>query len=419
MSILIGSRAAAQPTLVSDSFFRHYISSRYDSAYAALTNDLKRNPDDAERLFFLGKTCLVLGQPERARSAFQRAQGLNPADARIKEGLAHAFEEQGMTGEAIDMYRTLARQHPERTHVHLKLASLLMKQRDYGSAVSVLRPFMSSVPMNPAASALLARAYIKTAVCDSAVMAATLGMAGDSTSFPVCLNLGIALYMQKSFESAATALEQSAKLSSLSDEPRYYLGQTYLELERFDEAIQQFKECADRRGSYMMKALQTLTIIQYQQGRLDECIQSANSFLEHRGDEYKALVSLYKARALSDLERFNEAGAQFETTRNLSDAPFVRSILFYHALNHFMQNEYPEAIKMYRRVITLDPKSIHAYYNLALVYDDYYADKTVAIQAYEKFLSVAGNTPRARKLVDAARQRLRTLREKHFFDRKH
>ncbi len=57
---------------------------------ARLAARLEQQPDDADGWARLGRSYLVLGQPEKARDAYARAVKLRPDDAALKQALADA-----------------------------------------------------------------------------------------------------------------------------------------------------------------------------------------------------------------------------------------------------------------------------------------------------------------------------------------
>jgi cytochrome c-type biogenesis protein CcmH len=61
-----------------------------DSMVAQLAARLEQHPDDVEGWSRLGRSYMVLGQPEKAREAYTRALKLRPDDAALKQALADA-----------------------------------------------------------------------------------------------------------------------------------------------------------------------------------------------------------------------------------------------------------------------------------------------------------------------------------------
>lgn len=61
-----------------------------DGMVAKLAGELQQHPDDLDGWVRLGRSYMVLGQPDKARDAFAHAVRLKPDDAALKEALAQA-----------------------------------------------------------------------------------------------------------------------------------------------------------------------------------------------------------------------------------------------------------------------------------------------------------------------------------------
>ena len=69
--------------------------------------------------------------------------------------------------------------------------------------------------------------------------------------------------------------------------------------------------------------------------------------------------------------------------------------------------QYTEALRLLHKAIESDPRCEDAYFEIALIYDDYLNDKSNAVQAYEQYLAVAphgSQRERAERWLEAARQ---------------
>ena len=179
------------------------------------------------------------------------------------------------------------------------------------------------------------------------------------------------------------------------------------------DAVNQLETCADLSGIFKLKALKFLIAYYYQIGLNKECIRTAERYLTMKTDDL-ATVYYYLGRALSDENKFNEADSAFQKAFKYSDFAFSRSVYFYRGLNFYLQKKYPQAIKFYKKVITLDPFYRFAYYNLAIVYDDYYRDKRTAIIYYKKFLELSRKDKNNALLIRTAKNRIVELKKQIF-----
>ena len=417
MICLVSIRVSAQDTTL-NKFFKFFIINEYDSARAFLEKKLEDDPNNPQFRFYLGKTHLALKRPSNAIQELQKAIENKPSDAKTYDYIGRAYEEQGMLAEAIDAYRSSIQWNPLIPSTQLKLASLYYKQHDYATSIFTLRNFLSKDSTIIQAYYLLGRSYIKKAEYDSTISVASKAVTLDSTSLPNILNLGIAFYNKKKYDDAAETLEKAVELSTKSDEARYYLGQTYISTDQRSNAVNQLERCASLNGSYKIKALKSLVVYYYQIGLHLECMRTAERYFSLKTDEYLSLVHYFLARVLSDEQRFLEADLEFEESLKLSNVPFINSTYLFKGLNFYYQKKFPQAIKLYKKALTIDPNFSFALYNLAIAYDEYYEDKQPAISSYEKFLTQFENNEELAGMIQATRKRLSELKEKMFFSEK-
>lgn len=93
---------------------------------------------------------------------------------------------------------------------------------------------------------------LKLLACVGAIIVYILTSAvpADSMESENSLSLGYKAYQTGNFEKAIEYLEAAGKDDRiLSDYARYYLGEAYLSLHRFDEALHAFKSCIDAYGA--------------------------------------------------------------------------------------------------------------------------------------------------------------------------
>jgi len=209
-------------------------------------------------------------------------------------------------------------------------------------------------------------------------------------------------------------LERAADLSPASDAAKYFLGQTYAKMDLVAEGIQQLEACAQMNGPYKLRAMKLLVQYYHRTERYQDCVYLAEKYIEEKKDD--PLLFHYLARALSDLSQFSEADNAFKKTLFFSNEDFIKMTYFYRGLNYYHQEKYSQAIRLYKKAKTMDPKFSFVYYNLALAYDQYYADKNLACDYYQKFIVMADRDGGNPLLVEYAKTRLSELKEKDFFD---
>ncbi|MBC8180983.1 tetratricopeptide repeat protein [candidate division KSB1 bacterium] len=394
-------------------FFDYYMNNDFHYAKNYLESQIKENSDDKNLHFYLGKTLLALKKYQPAKMSFGMALKNGYPPGKILKYLGQINEEQGLLAEAIEKYQLVIRLEPESNVLKMKLASLFYKQQNYSTTISILKNFLKQDSTNLQAYYLLGRSYLRQERYDSTLAFAPIAIALDSTHVPNLLNFGIACFEKNKLDSAANVLEKASELSPKSDEAKYYLAKTYAKTKRLPGAIELLETCKRLNGRYRLKAKKLLVQYYHVATNLKDCFRAAKDYLKEKPDE--GFIHHFYGRALSDSSLYNFADEEFNKAILFSNEDFLKMTYFYRGLNFYSQKNYSQAIKWYKKVISVDTNFSSAYYNLAVAYDMYYEDKSTAIRYYKKFLELAENEKDQELLIAYARGRLSELKVKEFF----
>lgn len=70
----------------------------------------------------------------------------------------------------------------------------------------------------------------------------------------------------------------------------------------------------------------------------------------------------------------------------------------------FKQRDYKRAVDEFKRSIEFNPLLADAYYNLAIIYDDYLGDNVLALRFYRRYLELSPNAPDRKKVIEKIAQ---------------
>ncbi len=397
-------------------FLRYFITNEYDSARVILETRIAESPDDGEAYYYLGRIHLAEKKHALAINAFRKYIDLHPTHQKGYEQLGKTYEDQGMTAEAIPAYIEAWFQDKDEIRLNLKIGGLLYKQQNYGRVIKFMNEYLAEDSTNMHAHYLMGRSMIKRGEFNEAINISGRAVSLDSTSVMNLLNLGIAYFNLDDYNQALYPLVRAAGFSSQSDEARYYLGQTLNALEDRTRAIHHLETCVGFNGRYRLRALRALLSIYYHSKLLKECKETADLILHTKTDESKTLAHYYSARVLSDWEQYKEAENAFLRTLKSSNLPIIQSTYLYQGLNAFYQKDYKKAIDIYKTALANNPQFAHAIFNLAIAYDDWYADKRPAIQYYKQLVDTFKGNLRYAEILKSAEERMTVLRESQFFN---
>lgn len=388
-----------------------------DSADVALKTQLLREPDNPRLLLLQSNWLLAQKRFNEAIPLLYERLTQTASDTAIYTIIGRAYEEQRMIPEAIEAYQKSMRWKQNPILLRIKLAALYHQRQQWNRSIEILKDLSSSPAVPLHVHALLGRSYIKMESPDSAIVVSRQALKRDSTDFPNLLNLGIALFQEARLNKAAAVLREAIRISPNSDEAHYYLGETYTALDERADAIRELERCIRLEGPYRLKALRSLIVCHYRYEQLEACIRTAESFLQMPVNEYSGLAHYYLGRAFSDDGSYPEADYEFEEAVKLTNLGLLLSTNFYRALNCELMGDFKEAIRLYKKTITIEPRFSFAYYNLALIYNEYYADKDPAIAYFEKYIELAEKDPDQAAFVVSSKEKLKQIKERRFFER--
>jgi len=201
-------------------------------------------------------------------------------------------------------------------------------------------------------------------------------------------------FQQKDYQKAETELQKGLKIDTKDDEGWFMLGYSQIELGKFAEAQESFKTCLSISNLYAEK-ITYYWVEKYNAGAKDfqsgvdlenkKDITGAKSYYQNALTSFQASAaiipdSLKSMSAVGEtylalgenekaIEILNEIAAK---SNNPEDAVRVARVLFNTGLNFMQANNYPPAIGIFKKILTLPslPKDNPYYetseYNLGL-----------------------------------------------------
>ena len=166
------------------------------------------------------------------------------------------------------------------------------------------------------------------------------------------LKRGIVNSMGGDWKKSSESLEDSVLWYDYSFEPHFRLGQAYVALGRYDEAMEQYQRTLDLRPNYE-RAHNNLGDVLVRQGKFEEAVGS-----------FKASVNLFPNYAVArsnlgvvyeKLGRYDEAVAEYSEAlkinpNNASMHKNVGVVYFYHL------KDYPKTIEHWSKALALNPE---------------------------------------------------------------
>jgi len=307
------------------------------AALIELKNALKKNKDNAQARFLLGKLNLEQGDPAGAEKELRIARKLGIPDESVTPLLAEALLQQGKVDEVLELDATaLSAEARARTLAILKKA--LAKNPRYADAWNLLGTIEQSRNNHEAA----VKAFSKA-------IEARENNLGDR------LSRAMSLIQLKKFDEAQKDLDKLKRIIPQNSRVNYAQGLIYFSEEKLDEAQAAFEQAAASNNVNPL-AFYFLGTINFVKGNLEQAESYSEQFLARAPDnvagrKLAARIKLKLNKPEAVVELLQPVVQQFETdveAMNLLATALLKT------------GKTDEAIELLNKVATLEPDSAQA-----------------------------------------------------------
>jgi len=361
------------------------------------------SPKDPSPLFNLGRTRLFMKEPNKALAALTSAQALTPHDMRIPLAVGEAYFMAGQTEKAHTVLAAIcsAREgasdfqiaaavtffhyrHPadgEECLLHaavmdpsaeekiVGLASRLLDQRDYQTALAILHPLKSKMEKSPTYDDLIGFAYARVGQPKPAVEAFQKALQLDPRNENYYLDLGQVLGEYDAHGEAIELFEWG--IAAHPNSARLYVGLAlaYANGKRLKEA-REAAEKAKRLDPTLEEAYAALAIICEGEKDWPTLLKNALQLEKlnpgnYRGWYYHAVATMEiqqggNSASIPQILAWLERAIELEPTFPLAHFQLGKLYL--------QQKDYSKSIAELKRAIELEPDYLQAHFLLATAY---------------------------------------------------
>lgn len=287
-----------------------------DPNLKALTESIRKSPDDATLYFSRGKMLLKLRQDTLALRDFKTASSLDTNNSTYYSAVGDVLFEAKNLDEAVMWLSKAITKNPGDPKAHLKIAKLFLYMQQHGKAIEQIDIAMRKDAYDPEAYFLKGMVYkdLKDTAKAISSFQSALQQVPDYKDAAVQLGL---IYAAKNDPLGAKYLENAYRLDSTDVFPLYARGVDLQNHKLYDSAKQLFRRCIVK-NTHFVDAYFNMGYILMQQDSL------AKSF-----SFYDLAVKLQPDNPTAYYDR----GVCYE-----------------------LMNKMPEAINDYKNALKLDPK---------------------------------------------------------------
>ena len=199
----------------------------HDSAAALERAKREGQPQTAQLQQVLAQCYIRAKEYEKAKAELTEMLRSNPDSASTHMLLGEAEDASGHSGRAVEEFRAAIAADNRLPNLHFGLGYLLWKDRAYEQAEAEFRKEIALDPKHAQALSYLGDVLLKSGAQSEAESVLRRAVATGSKLWLTQLDLGIIASNKKAWASAATHLQQAAKLAPDRTEPHYRLAQVY------------------------------------------------------------------------------------------------------------------------------------------------------------------------------------------------
>lgn len=340
----------------------------YDKAIAQYENVLSQKPNNPEATLYLAAVYSELKQQEKSIKLFQTLLK-NPNYA--SPHLLHYYIGRVRLEQKEPKYEKVAEAElkkalqlkPDFVDGLLTLGSYYIRNKKENEAIKLYEQFQKDRGPNVRVAEVLSQIYVEKEMFDEAYQQFEILESNAEDSLSVKLKMALILIEKKVYDQATKKLEEILTEAPDSDKVRFYLGAVYEETKKDEKAITQFKKIpysspfyseAIIHSSYLMKGL----------GQLDGALDTIETGLKHKKD-VPQMYAMY-ASLLDDKGDYKKAANILE--KALEQFPEHAQLRFYYGTIQDRLGQKEKVITQMQKVIELDPNHVQGLNYLAFTW---------------------------------------------------
>lgn len=371
--------------------------------------------------FNLGQAYKGLYQYTKSLPYLQKASRLNSSNIEILFALAENFYLLGNSGLAVFTYKDLLDKDPNNFRALIELAKIRIENENYGNAGEIYSKLISNDSTNAFLFSQLAFCKFKVGKVDSAINLYKESLKFNPWDAKNYLQIAKIFFMNEQYDSSFTYVKRGLDINQTNLQLNKLGGEVLFKMKKYRSAINQFKMLIEL-GDSTYSIYQKLGFSQYfvtqstiDSTHLDSLLNETINSLSKSFNKYNEdpLTTLYLGLAYKDKDDYQTAVAYFERTLEIIYPDYIADVYTHLGVSFEMEGNLKEAVKSYKKALEFNPEKQNVIFQLASLYDRAYADRSVPLMYFEKFMHNADNPDS--NLINYAVKRIEDLKEEVHF----
>ncbi|NOX17242.1 MAG: tetratricopeptide repeat protein [Chlorobi bacterium] len=351
----------------------------------------REKPNDTSVLFAMGESFRALGNKRAAAGVYREVTEKDSSNIVARIESAKIFIEMNNYKSAKDIYNFLVGRDSSNAYYLRQYGYTLHKLGENKKAERFLRKALEINDRDGKAALWLAKIF----------------------------------YDRKEYEEAFNILKESIKFNSFNLPLNKLAAEVLFKMKKYYSAANQYKNVIiigdsgsviyQKLGLSLYSSVATLDGIteNEKENKLREAAEAFNISLEK--DEFvNPLTLTYLGFCSESLKNYKEAIDYLNQSLDAMTPEYIDRVYKSLGASYELTENYPEAIRAYNKSLEFSSGEIpDITFRLATLYDRYYADKSVALAHYKKFLKLSGKTEN--EMTKYADERIEKLKEEIHF----
>lgn len=326
---------------------------------------IELKPDDLRAHLLLASVYTNQRAYSSATTTYQKIIELDPSRDDAHFGLGLVTLKMMKWKEAIPPLEKSIQLNKNNTEAYLHIGTAYQELREFDKAVQAYKQYLDSNPRQPwEAFNQLGLCQMETEEFADAANSFNKALEGLKDDITITYKLAQAYEKAGQVDDAATTYEKLAQLTP-EDAKRYYnmIIMMYNSAKMPDKAAEVARKMVELNPDDM-EALYNLGFMYVQMEKYNEAIEAFGKVIEKNpGMEYAHLQIGY---SYTQLKQYSKAAEAYK--KMLEVFPDKEDAWFGLGIAYLQLKKYSEAIEPLRKVIELNPSRGYAYYNLAIAY---------------------------------------------------
>jgi tetratricopeptide (TPR) repeat protein len=393
-----------------------FYNGEYEKVLSVLEPEIENKTARESEYVLAAKCYLAAYQYSDAAACFENVLDTDPENYSAREGLADIQSKLGHEKEALHNYSILAMpaKH-DSLRIGGKKASALMDLYQYNDAAGIFSELLELDSANVFFFSRLMAAkykqkqylpvvelYIDTTVCKSCKADKEVKMmVADSYS-----KFGD---YKHSLELLNELLEQDSTYIPALSKTAYIYFSTY---KNYEDAVVLYRRLNGLKNYANPFHLRNQAICEYFTGNYDVAAPVLDSLITEISND--AFIPFYAGLAYKELREFDKSLELLELASKIVIPVYTGDIFHHLGRAYASRREFEKAIRTYKKVLEYDPANYHVLYDIAVTYEEYNLNRTMALGYYELFIDACTNVKSSN--YQYAQNRVKRIKEELFFE---